>query len=105
MESFILNTFLNFLKHIEEEELDILINYKSFYVYEFFSEWTNFEEAINILKRAFNQEKSEIYTRYLLATRTQQAEEVLDRYLQALHILAKAVNSKMLPLEFTKRKL
>ena len=59
------------------------------YVYELFYESTDFEEAIDILKRSFVQEKSQIFICYVLATRTQQAGETLDQYLQALHVLAK----------------
>lgn len=46
---FCYRTFLNFLKLTDGEELDSLINY----AYELFIEFTNFQEVINILMRAF----------------------------------------------------
>lgn len=40
--------FSNFLKHIEGEELNLLMNYVSSDMYELFSECKIFEESINI---------------------------------------------------------
>ena len=75
--------------YIEGDELNILINYESSDVHEPFSKCTDFEEAINILKRAFIQEKSDIFARHVFATENQQARETLDQYLQALYIVVK----------------
>lgn len=55
--------------YIEREELDILINCVPSDANKLFIEFTNFEDAINVLKRAFFQEKNEIYTRHVLPTK------------------------------------
>ena len=63
-------------------------------MYELFNKTTDFEEAICILRRTFVQEKSEVYPTHVLIIRAQQAQETLDQYLPALHILVKDCNYK-----------
>ena len=46
-----------------------------------------FEKAISIPKKAFVQEKIDIFANHERAIRIQQAGETLDQYLQTLHPL------------------
>lgn len=41
-------------------------------------------EAMNLLNKTYTQEKSEIYVRYILATRKQQTGETFNQFVQIL---------------------
>ena len=85
-------TFENFLKNLPEknlDKLDVLVNFVSPRLYEIISECTTYDDAKQLLQKRFVKPKNEIYTRYLLSSRKQQAGESLEEYLQALRVLAK----------------
>ena len=88
-------TFSNFLTAIEEhhpDKLNMLINYIDHNVYDYISECSNYESAIEILKNLYVKPKNVVFARHLLATRKQKSGETIDEYLQALKELSKDCN-------------
>lgn len=73
-------------------------------MYRLLSECTNVEETINILKRAFVEEKCEISARHVLATITQHAGKT-GSISSSIALFGEGLNSKLLRLKFTMRKL
>ena len=53
-------------------------------MYDYISECTTYEMALETLENLFIKHKYEMYARHKLATRVQQDGEMLDQYLQAL---------------------
>ena len=70
-------------------KLQALTNYVSASVYEYISEATDYDGAINILKNLYVKPKNVIYNRHKLATRAQSEEENVDQYMQNLEQLSK----------------
>ena len=70
-------------------KLQALTNTVSASVYEYISEVTTYNAAIEILKSLYEKPKNIIYNRHKLATRTQQSDESIDQYMQTLEQLSK----------------
>ena len=103
-------TFTSFLQSVstttaDVNKLDMLVNYVSPSVYEYISECTTYDSAINFLESLFIIPKNEIFARHLLATRHQQAGETLDAYLNVLKLLAKDCNFKDVTSEIYKQEM
>ena len=67
----------------------LLVNYLAPRVFPYVEETDNYETAIEILKRTFEKTKNVVFARHLLATRSQNPEENLSEFLQALRELSK----------------
>ena len=86
-------TFENFLEQVKVTEdkprLAILLNYIAPNIYEYISEETTYLGAVKVLKDLYVKPKSEIFSRHVLQTRKQGANETFDQYILALRSLAK----------------
>lgn len=81
--------FLNFAsERSDSERLKLLFNYISSSIYQHVSEAKTYSEAVSILKSLYVKPTNEVYCRHKLATRNQQPDESVDKYLQALNLLA-----------------
>ena len=93
-----LRTFQNFISSLTDAQqlnkLNLLINYISPNVFEFVSDSTNFEDAIQTLSGLYDKPKNEIFARHLLATCKQESGQTLDQFMQKLKSLAKDCNFK-----------
>ena len=93
-----LRTFQNFLGSLAEDlqnnKLNLLINYVSPIVFEFISECDNYEDAIKTLNELYDKPKNTIFARHLLATCRQESGQSLDQFLQKLKSLAKDCDFK-----------
>ncbi|XP_076035719.1 uncharacterized protein LOC143021835 [Oratosquilla oratoria] len=92
-----LKTFENFLGALSQENIDklgLLTNFVSPKIYETISECTAYDSAIEILKSQYVKPTNEVFAHHHHGTRSQQAGESLDEYLQALKILSKDCNFK-----------
>lgn len=94
-------TFENFIsavKDIKQEDekgkLSLLVNYISPNIYEFITDCSTYDAAINTLKSLYVKEKNEIFLRYKLASRHQHEGESIDEYMQALVTLGKDCSFK-----------
>ena len=95
-------TFDNFIKTLEKglkagetlDKLPLLENSISATVYEYISDCTSYDEAEKVLKDVYIKPKSEIFARYILASRKQDPSESADQYLQVLNNLSKDCNFK-----------
>ena len=87
-------TLDNYLATFEDDSnnLKILINHISPSVYEFISEETSFQAAIDTLKRIFEKPQNVVFARHVLSIRKQQPGESVEEYLQALRSLSKDCN-------------
>lgn len=95
-------TFSNFLESISSHspnKLDVLANYLSPKVYDYISECTSYDSAINTLTGLYVKPKNEVFARHLLATRRQKPGETLDEFLQALKSLSTDCNFKQVTAE------
>ena len=84
-------TFVNFLAQVEQhqpDKLNTLINHISPSIYEYISDCVDYESSVAALKAIYVKEPNEVYARYILATRQQQPDESLDKFLQALNLLS-----------------
>lgn len=88
-ESFMAKIASNEKEITSEDKLNLLINHVSQSVFDFISESTTYEEAIDILNKIFIKPTSEIFARYQLASRKQQLGESISKYLLTLKILSK----------------
>ena len=90
-------TFNNLLQSLTPEQqankFQILVNHISPNVFEFISECSTYDDAIQTLGDIYNKPKNDIFARHLLATCKQDGRS-LDQYLQALKSLAKDCNFK-----------
>ena len=87
-----LKTLQNYLEALPQENLDklkVLTNHISASVYEYISEETTYERAIEALKKIFVKQENIVFARHLLKSRKQEPGETLDQYLQALKTLSK----------------
>lgn len=90
-----LKQFENFIEVSKVEEnilIKVLQNCVSYCAYEFISDCTTYENAIQILNEVYMKPKSEIFARHLLATRKQLVTESIDQYVQSLKLLSKDCN-------------
>ena len=77
------------------DKLVFLIAYIEPDVYDYISEETSYEHAIDVLDNLYMKPVNIIYARHMLATRKQDSTENLDTYLQALKGLAKPCQFKL----------
>ena len=90
-------TFTNFLESIESQapnKLKILTNYVDHSNFDYISDCTDYETAVETLKNLDVKSKKEIFARHLLTSRKQKSGETLDQFLQSLKIMAKDCNYK-----------
>ena len=95
-------TFSNYLTAIEDlhsDRLNTLMNHVSPAVYEHFARCGTHDAAIDVLLTLYVKPRNEMYVRHLLATRNQEAGEMLDQYLQALRGLHKDCNFQAVTVE------
>lgn len=91
-----LRTFGNFLEltlskeeATDENKLKLMVNYVSHSVYEIINEAKTYHEAVKLLNDVYVKKKNDIFSRHLLATRRQLADETIDQYVQVLRLLSK----------------
>ena len=85
------------IKQRPDENLDklrILINFVAPEIYELFSDFNNYDEAIAKLKAAYVKTPNKIFARHSLSSRKQRPEESLYEYLRVLTVLSKDFNFK-----------
>ena len=89
-------TFANFIESLNTQnqetqtnKLAALINFVDASVYDLISDCTQYEEAIQTLRKTFDKKKNVIFARHLLATHKQEMGQPMDVYLQHLKNLAK----------------
>ena len=85
-------TFENFVAVLPQENLDklvVLTNFLSPDVFEFISECETYEEAVEILRRAYVKPPSVVFARHTLSSRRQAQGETVDEYMQVLKALSK----------------
>ena len=88
-------TFEYYLQVLPNDGLDklkVLINFLSPEIFEYTSDCTSYDSAIETIKNVYIKPTNTIFARHLLATRRQQHCETFDEYMQALKILAKDCN-------------
>ena len=76
------------------DKLKILANHLSPDVFDYISDKTEYDAAIQTLKDLYVKPTNEVFARHLLATRRQQNGESIDEFLQALKTLSKDCNFK-----------
>lgn len=93
-----LRTFERFITTVEERQGEddpavdrygLLVNYVSPTVYQYIEDTTEYEQALNLLKRAYIKPQNKIMARHLLSTRSQTAGESINEFFDSLHQLAK----------------
>ena len=92
-----LKTFEAYLAVLPQDNLNkltVLTNFVSPSVHEYFSECTEYDDAVKALKDIYVKPTNEVFARHLLATRKQNTGESLDGFLQALKTLSKDCNFK-----------
>ena len=89
-------TFVNFLAELGEDtqktdakKLKLLINYVAPSVYEHIAECKSYSDAMDALQDLYIKPKNVVFARHVLASRRQNPGESLDKFLQALKLLAK----------------
>ena len=89
-------TFVNFLAELGEDtqttdakKLKLLINYVAPSVYEHIAECKSYSDAMDALQDLYIKPKNVFFARHVLASRRQNPGESLDKFLQALKLLAK----------------
>ena len=90
-------TFQNFVSAIKvhrSQKLNILINYIGPSVYEYISECSDYDTAIETLEQLYVKPKNEVFARHILTTRRQGPSESLHEYLQVLKQLSSDCNYK-----------
>ena len=91
-----LRTFTNFIDSLPAEpapnKFNLLINYVVPNVYDYISECTHFEIALQTLETIYIKPKNEIFAQHLLATCKQQPGETLEQFIVELKTLAKDCN-------------
>ena len=65
------------------------MNFVSPDIFEFISEFSDYEDTIQALRKIYEKPKNEIYARHLLATRRQEHTETIDEYYRELCKLGK----------------
>ena len=89
---FWLKTLENFLAILPQDNLDklkVMINHVSPAVYDYVSECTTYDAAVELLKTIYIKPTNVVFARHLLSTRQQKPEENFDQYLQELKLLSK----------------
>ena len=90
-----LRTFEYYLEVLPSEGLDklkVLINFISPEIFEYISDCSDYDSALETIKNVYIKPPNTIFARHLLATCRQQNSETFDEYIQALKILAKDCN-------------
>ena len=90
-------TFESYLSVLPQEnlnKLNILINFIASEIFEYVSDSTTYDSAIEVLHQVYIKSPNTIFLRHLLATRRQTSNELFDDYMQALKILAKDCDFK-----------
>ena len=89
-------TFTNFIEVLHSErpvrpinKRALLTNYLSHIVNEITSDCVTYEEAIDVLNATYIKPKSEIFSRYLIATCRQESGEILDHFFKSLRTPSK----------------
>ena len=86
-------TFTNFLTQIKDidagDKLRLLCNFVSASVCQYINESLSYENAIFILDSLYITKRNEIFSWHCLASRTQQAGESVNEYLQILKQISK----------------
>lgn len=98
-------TFQNFILTYQVSDADrlrILINHVSPAIYEYIIECKTFNDAISVLKSIFLKPVNEVFSRYKLANRKQQAGETITRYLESLKLLSKECGFKAVTAELNR---
>ena len=72
-----------------DKKLDMLMNYVAPNVFDYITDCSTYDDAIETLTNIYVKPINEIYARYRLATRKQAESENLDAYIQDLHRLSK----------------
>ena len=70
-------------------KLRVLTNFVSPAIYDYFSDCTDYDAAVQLLTNIYVKPTNTIFARHLLANRRQQAGESIDQFLQALKFLSK----------------
>ena len=86
-------------------KLEMLINFLSPTLFEYISDCTDFDTAMQNLETLFVKPKNEIVARHLLTTRKQQMGKTLDEYLNAVNILSKDCQTKAATAEVYRQEL
>ena len=100
-----LKTFNNFISSIQlpdqqvPDKLLLLTNFLSPAVYDFISDATDFDSAIDILKSLYVKPANEVFARHVLSTTKQEPGQPLDQFLQNLKTLSKDCNFKAVSAE------
>ena len=96
-------TFTNFLTQIKDIDaggkLRLLCNFVSASVYQYINESLSYENAISTLDSLYITKRNEIFSRHCLASRTQQAGESVNEYLQILKQMSKDCEFKSVTAE------
>ena len=94
-----LKTFQNFVESVrnanrdrEVDKLALLMNYVSPTMYCSIESATTYDDALIILKSIYTKPKNEVFTRHLLAIRSQHSDESIEEYFRELCELAKHCN-------------
>ena len=94
-------TFQNFVESVrnadrdrEVDKLALLVNYLSPTVYCSIESVTTYDDALSILKSIYIKPKNEVFTRHLLAIRSQHSDKSIEEYFRELCELAKDCNFK-----------
>ena len=90
-------TFENFIEDCGRhapDKLRCLTKYVSSDVFELFTDASTYDEAITTLNQFYLRPKNEIFSRHLLAMRSQKSNESLDEFIQDLQRLAKHIEFK-----------
>ena len=77
---------------IQQHKLSTLINYVSPSIYDFISESTSFNDAVNTLKDLYVKPVNVMYNRHVLMTHRQSETQPVDQYLQELERLSRNCN-------------
>ena len=91
-----LKTFEYFIEMLPQglNKLKVLTNFVAPSVYDYFSECTTYDDAIETMKQLYVKPTTEVFARHLLATRKQHSGETLDEFLQVLKTLGKDCDFK-----------
>ena len=84
-----LENYLEVLPQDNLNKLKVMTNHVSPAVYEYISECTTYEAAVEIFTKIYVKPTNIVFARHLLSTRQQKPEENLDQYLQELKLLSK----------------
>ena len=86
-----LKTFENYAKDLDPaaSKLDLLTNHVGHQAFAIIENATDYENALELLKSAYQKEVNTIYAQHILATRRQRPDESVDDYIRNLKLLAK----------------